>query len=341
MNTYSTDELLGVVRSLKRPQRFLSQRYFGMPVTSTSAEVHIDVQKAKRRMAPFVHPRSQGKIVETQGFQTNTIKPAYIKMKTPYDPESAIEFREMGEALTGNLSPAQREMAWTVKTLDDHMDQKDRRVEWMAAQALTTGAITVTGEGFDAIDIDFGRDAGQTKALLGAARWGEAGVDPLADLKAWSLATQQLIGVPIAEWVMEPDAFEVFTQDARVQNLLDNRRGGERASLSLAPAGAAEPQFQGSIGPWDFYTYQDWVVDPLTDVESPLIPQYGVIGGSTSIMGRQHYGAIYDRKAGYAALPFFPKMWENEDPSALFLMSQSAPLLAPWRPDASFFATVR
>ncbi len=341
MNLYSTDELVGVVDSLKRPQRFLTNRYFPNVVRSTSKFVHVDVEKKKRRMAPFVSPRSQGKIVETEGFHTNTIRPAYLKPKNAYDPESAIESRGMGEGLTGSASPADREAAWVAKTLNDHLDMRDRRLEWMAAQALINAQVTITGEGFDAIVVDFQRDAGQSVALAGAARWGEAGVDELASLKAWSLQTQQLIGSPITEWVMDPEAFDLFTQDARVQSLLDNRRGGGDSDLFLGPAGSADPQFQGRIGPWAFYTYQDWVVDPITDVESPLLPANTVLGGSPAIMGRQHFGAIYDRAAGYQALPFFPKMWEIEDPSSLILMSQSAPLLAPWRPDASFRATVR
>lgn len=341
MDLYSTDELRGVVESLKRPSRFLTSMFFSAVVASTSKFVHIDVQKKKRRMAPFVHPRSQGKIVETEGFFTNTIQPAYLKPKSAYDPESAIEFRTMGEALTGNLSPQQREQAWIAMTLADHLDQRDRRLEWMAAQALINAQVTITGEGFDSIVVDFQRDAGQTVALAGAARWGEAGVDPLALLRTWSFQTQKLIGSAIEDWIMEPDAFELLIQDARVLALLDNRRGGEGSNLFVGPPGSAAPQLQGRIGNWRFWTYQDWVVDPITDVESPLLPQYQVLGTSPAIMGRQHYGAIFDRAAGYQALSFFPKMWENEDPSALYLMSQSAPLVAPWRPDASFSATVR
>lgn len=340
MDLYSTDELVGVVRDLKRPQTFLTRTFFPAVVRSESKFVHVDVQKGKRRMAPFVSPRAQGKVVETVKHQTNSIEPAYIKDKRAYDPESAISVRTIGEALTGSISPQQREAQWIAATLVDQQEMLDRRLEWMASEILRNGSVTITGEGFDDIVVDYLRAANQTVALAGVSRWGESGIDPLTDLKVWSLRAQKASGAAIDRWIMEPDAFDIFTADQRVKDLLDTRRGST-ATLESAPPGRAEAAFQGRIGNWEFFTYQDWYEDPATSLDTDLLPQYSVIGGSSAIEGRQHYGAIRDKKAGYMALPFFPKMWEEEDPSETYLMAQSAPILAPGRPDASFGATVR
>lgn len=340
MNTYSTDELLGVVRSLLAPQTFLTRTFFGTEIVSTSKTVHIDVIKGKRRLAPFVHPRSQGRIFENEKYATNSITPAYIKMKSPYDPEDAIEFRTPGESLTGSLTPQEREQAWVAKTLMEHMDAKDRRLEWMAAQILQGGTVTITGEGFDDVSVDFGRDSDLNLALAGPNRWGEAGVSPLENLRDWSLDCQEKSGAYPSQIVMDPLAWTQFNADEEVQRLLDTRRGSE-AMLEGAPAGRAEPQRQGTLGPWTFWTYQDWYEDPSTGASTQLLTDYSVIGASPAMEGKQHFGAIRDSKAGYMALPFFPKMWEEQDPSAVILMSQSAPILAPWRPDASFGGTVR
>lgn len=339
MDLFSTDELLGVVRDLKAPQTFLTRRFFNRVRTSTSKYVHIDIEKRKRRLAPFVHPKSQGKVVATAPFSTNTITPAYIKDKRAFDPEEAIEHRAIGEALTGNLSPKQREDLWVAKTLVDQREMLDRRLEWMAAAILRTSQVTISGEGFPAIVVNFQRDAALSITLAGANRWGQAGIRPLANLKTWGLLTQKTSGAYPNVVIMEPDGFDLFQQDAEVQRLLDTERGS-KAVLESAPNGRAEPSFRGVIGNQEFWTYQDWFVDPDTGTETQLLPQYTVLGVSDQLEGIQHYGAVYDAKAGYQALPFFPKMWEEDDPSLTILMAQSAPILAPLRPDASFAAVV-
>ena len=61
---------------------------------------------------------------------------------------------------------------------------------------------------------------------------------------------------------------------------------------------------------------------------------------SPAVDGVRAFGAIMDRKAGWRATPFFPKMFEQEDPSAVYLMTQSAPLMIATRPNATLKAKV-
>jgi hypothetical protein len=56
--------------------------------------------------------------------------------------------------------------------------------------------------------------------------------------------------------------------------------------------------------------------------------------------GVRAFGAILDSKAGLQALPIFAKMWDQEDPSVTFVMSQSAPLMVPRDPNGSLYASV-
>ena len=44
--------------------------------------------------------------------------------------------------------------------------------------------------------------------------------------------------------------------------------------------------------------------------------------------------------ADLQALDIFPKMWKNPDPSVIYLMSQSAPLMIPSRPNCTLRARV-
>ncbi len=340
ITSYTTNELLDAISSLIKAPGFFTRTFFSTVRTSDKKTVHVDVEKKKRRLAPFVHPKSQGQVVESESFQTNEIVPAYIKDKRVYDPEDAVDYRTFGEQLAGELTPQEREEAWIVKTLMDMMEMKDRRLEVMASEALRTGQVTIDGEGFDEIVVDFGRASGHTVTLAGGSRWGQSAVRPYANLKTWALTVQQASGSFPRIVTFDPDAWDLFQQDDEVKDLLDTRRGSN-AMVERAAGGRAEPEFVGRIGSFEFWTYQDWYVDPATETETVLLPQFTVVMGSPEgVEGRQYYGAIKDRKAGYRPLPFFPKSWDEEDPSGLVVMGQSAPLVGPLRPDASFCATV-
>jgi hypothetical protein len=91
--------------------------------------------------------------------------------------------------------------------------------------------------------------------------------------------------------------------------------------------------------PWNFYVYKTSYVDD-TGATQNMLPDYTVIGGSAAIEGTRAFGAIRDEAAGYQAVPFHSKSWTTEDPSVRFLLLQSAPLIIPLRPNASFCGTI-
>ena len=61
---------------------------------------------------------------------------------------------------------------------------------------------------------------------------------------------------------------------------------------------------------------------------------------SPSVDGIQAFGAILDGAANLQVYDIFVKMWDQEDPSARFIMSQSAPLMIPQNPNCTFRARV-
>jgi hypothetical protein len=96
-NIFDTSVLVQVVPNLKTSQNWLLDRFFPNVVTYETEEVAIDVDVGLRRMAPFVSPLVEGKLVESRKYQTNTFKPAYIKDKralicvNPFAARSASE----------------------------------------------------------------------------------------------------------------------------------------------------------------------------------------------------------------------------------------------------------
>jgi len=338
---YRTDAMLGAIRSLKRPKPWILETYFPLVQTEESEEIHFDVEIGKRKLAPFVAPTAQGVIVERNGFQTNTFRPAYIKQKTPLRPGAALR-RAMGEQLGGGqLTAAQRQAANLAQTLYDHVDRITRRLNHMATEALVSGTVTVKGEGYAPHVVNFGRSSDLSIALTGVDKWDDEDADPIRDIEEAIELVHEIEGASIYRVTMDPVAWRLFKANRRVQAILDNRRAAgantaEFGGLDLAKGA----QFGGTFGSFEVWIYSEFYEDPDTGETKPVLPAGTVIGASDDMQGVRAFGAIHDEEAGIQALEFFPKSWVEKDPGVRFVMTQSAPLVVPTRPNASFCMTV-
>lgn len=340
MDIHSTNALVRVVQNLKRPSNFLLSNFFPTVIAEESEEIHFDRLPGKRRIAPFVHPTREGKIVEGQGFSTDTFKPAYIKDKRVLDPNRPLR-RAAGEMIGGGMvSPAEREQAVIAMELNDQVEMIMRRKEVMASEALRTGQVTVKGDGFATVVVSFGRNAALTITLSGSARWNDSAPVPLDNLEDWNSLVLQHSGASVTDVIMGKDAWRSFRTNAEVKALLDTRRGSSaRAENMIQPVIGG--QFKADLGNFTVWLYEDWYVDPDTGSEVSMFPANGVLGVSSAVDGVQHHGAIVDPEFAYGALELAPKSWIEKDPARRVLMMQSAPLVVPQRTDATYFATVQ
>lgn len=344
IDIFNTHVLTKVVEKLERPSSFLLDVFFGQEQTEDSEEIHFDIDKSKPKLTPFVSPLVAGKVVDDEGFTTKSFKPAYAKDKRRFDPNRPFK-RSIGEKIGGTLSPQQRLEANINRTLSKQLENLTRREEVMASEALRTGRITVTGDEYPTVVVDFQRDPSLTVGLAGGSRWGEAGVNALDNLEDWVARIQEKSGAVGRTVIMDALAWRVFKADPKVEKLLDIRRLRDPADLALGPIAFGQgndlARYVGTIGDLDFWVYNDRYVDD-NDAVQKLLPDYTVlIGSPTQLEGTRCYGAIQDEKAGYRAQRFFSKSWLEEDPAVRWLLLQSAPLIVPYRPNASFCATVR
>lgn len=344
IDIFNTHVLSKVVEKLERPSSFLLDAFFGQEQTEDSEEIHFDIDKSKPKLTPFVSPLVAGKVVDDEGFTTKSFKPAYAKDKRRFDPSRPFK-RAIGEKIGGTLSPQQRLEANINRTLSKQLENLTRREEVMASEALRTGRITVSGDEYPTVVVDFQRDPSLTVALAGGSCWGETGVNALENLEDWVARIQEKSGAVGRTVVMDALAWRAFKADPKVEKLLDIRRLRDAADLALGPIAFGQgndlARYVGTIGDLDFWVYNDRYVDD-NDVVQKLLPDYTVLLGSpTQLEGTRCYGAIQDEKAGYRAQRFFSKSWLEEDPAVRWLLLQSAPLIVPYRPNASFCATVR
>lgn len=339
IDMFKTRLMLRAMEQMLPVRTFLLVTFFGRTETSNSEYIDIDIVKGKRKLAPFVSPLKEGKVVERLGFETASYKPPYIKPKKITTANDVLS-RLPGEAIYGGTTtPADRAAQMLAKDLAELDEMITRREEWMAAQILDTGAVHCVGDGIDQ-NVDFLMDATHKVTLSGANLWSATTSKPLDNLKTWKRLAAKDSGLVPNIIVLGSDAADAFLAHASVSNKLDYRRVdmGQIDPTAL-PNGATYIGFIKLDGlNCDLYTYEEYYTDE-NGVTQPMIPVNKVWMGNTNARLVKHYGAIQDLKS-LVAVPRFPKSWEVEDPSARFVMVQSAPLPAMHQPDAFISAKV-
>ncbi len=342
-STYTTQTLLGMLSEIKRPKRFLLELFFPREQTFTTEEVVFGKLLATRRLAPFVSPLVKGKPLPRAADQLSSYRPPYLKPKHVLTPDLMIKTMP-GESLEGELSPEQRFDRIRLQCLQEEDDSITRREEWMASGALRTGVLAVSSPDGDhpPMAINFARPAGHTVALLTTARWGETGVSPYQNLRTWAGTVSAAAGVAPTVVVMDPLAAALLLADEEITRFLNIQNFRPNSNLNLMGELAVpdEAQFLGGFGGFQFWQYQSTYLNEDGTV-GKFMPDYTVIMGSPSgAEGVRAYGAILDVDS-LQAMSRFPKEWTEPDPSARFLMTQSAPLPLLAQSAATFCATVR
>lgn len=342
LEAYDTHRLVGLIEQSKAPIPYYSQRFFGPTMEFDTEEVHFDEVIGERRMAPFVSPMVEGRVMRSKGSTMKSFRPAYVKPKHEVNP-SKVQKRLPGEPLLGNLSPEQRMDRAIAANFNTEDEMIDNRIEWMATQILKTGVVVVVGEDYPERTVDFNRDPGLTAVLAGTDRWSDVdNSDPVQDLEDMSTnASKADHGAPLNEFYMDPDAFKLFRAHPKVKDQLDTRYRGSNATVDREPTtfGVDEPpQYKGQVGNFAIYVDARQYTDENDNVV-PYLASGEVVGVSTSYQGVQAFGAIKD-VGMLRPMRAFPKTWVKQDPSVRMTMTQSAPLPIAPMPNRSCYLKV-
>lgn len=344
LSRYETWELDAMVAQIERPNPWLLRTFFNRVKLFESKSIEFDLLDRGRRLAPFVAPQVAGKPMKLEGYRTRTLTPAYIKPTALVTPSEAMT-RRPGEGYGGTLTAKQRFDAIVAEHLDNHEQMIDNRLEWMAAQALVTGGIVISGEDYPEAHVDFGRDASLTITLTGGAKWDQSTAAPLKDIEtAAQLVRKVSKGAVVTTLVMDGGAWALLKDNADIADLIDVRFRRNVNGTTAIDAGPQtkmnEAVYVGTLqGRIDLYVYDSYYQDD-SGADQPFIPANTVIGVSPALEGTQYFGAILDLDAEIAARRSFTKSKVLFNPSGLELVTQSGPLAAPKRPNAMFVLKV-
>lgn len=348
---YSTVQLLPVLRKIESlPSFFLG--FFPNTINFDTDEIAIDkVSDNYKRVAPFVAPNVQGVVIKEKGFHTVAFKPAYLKPKHAIDPSMLFPRRAGENLLTGSLTPDQKFKMAVAETLRKHKLMIENTFEVMAASAVIYGYVDVEAPDYPKTRVDFRRDP----SLTITTDWTAPGITSEQTFKDLRLGKQLVndksaSGTVVRDYIFGQDAWDLFVKINKDElfgdhGLMDTRFKGSETLITRISDGLEGIEYMGRIagvngaGAMDIYVNTQKFVNQ-DGKEEYLVPQGGIVGVSRAIEGYRCFGAIHDKKAGFRSLEMFPKMWEEEDPSVDYVMTQSAPLMVPRDPNTSFLLMV-
>jgi hypothetical protein len=347
MDLFSTTTLNRVIEEIPLTGAYFLNAFFPEVETSEQETVSFDTVRGRRTISPFVSPIVAGKVVRELGFKTQSLKPAYIKDKRVFNPNSSFK-RRAGEKIGGSLTPEQRLAASVNFALTEQLEMWLRRLEAMAVEALRTGKLVIEGDEYPRVDIDFGRDPALDVTLTGGDLWSASTATPADDVEVWGqLVHDKSFGLIAKDVYMAVDVWHalrarILDPNSGLKKLFDLTAAGlQQARAEYGPilVQPGAPRLVAVMGDYRFFVvsiqYED--VDGTT---KELLPSGEILMPSHGVQGVRHFGAIQDLKAGIQPRAFFVKSWEDEDPSVRYILGQSAPLTVPYRPNGTLRAKV-
>ena len=211
----------------------------------------------------------------------------------------------------------------------------------MAASALGTGKVVVIGDGVD-MEVNF-QMANTHKITSLTEKWGTTNADPIGNLRSWARLVAKDSGRRPTHVILSGSAQDAFMKDESVHKLLNTRRVDMgMINPQNLPGGVVYLGFLNDPG-IDIYAYNEWFIDPADGEVAPMIADGQIIMASNQ-SAKQTLVRCDPRRSSHrnrhVEAARFPKTWEEQDPSARWLMLQSAPLPALLEPDAFLTAKV-
>jgi len=307
---------------------------------STRPEIIFEKITSSRRIAPHVLPANTGKpTLVKQGSAAQMFSPGYIKAKDPVLPGEQFS-RQPGDLFTDVPRTPQANFDMAVAdVVAYHRQIIERRWEYMAAKAVITGTVDVEYVDSPKVTVDFGRAAGHTIDAT-ASQWAAADTDLLENIESWAdtMATADFGGIA-NRLTVSPEVWAVMRKNTGIINEMSTQRRGNTETNIRTGITVIDPnnmtKYVGTVGAGiDVYVTADFYQNNAGS-QVKYLPAKSAVLTAPGIDAVMAFGAIVDADANLQASPVFMKMWKENDPSAMFIMSQSAPLYIPVNPNCS------
>lgn len=347
LRQYATYEVDEIVRNIEVQPPYLIDRYFGRTRSFDTETIEFDIIDRGRRIAPFVSPLTPGRVPRRPGSRLMQFKPAYIKLLNMIRPQDTFT-RLPGEAYGGTMSPQARADRILAEYIEMHQGMIDVRMEWMAAQGMVAGSITVSGEDYPTSVVNFGRDPALSVTLTGGALWSApTTADPISDFETMALLVRRKSrGSIVTDAIMNGVTWgllrKIILTRTDIQPLYSTfQRIVPGSSFDLGPRVNISAEYVGRISDrFNIIVYDGFYHDD-NGAEQVFLPNNKVLFvASNGLEGTKYQGAILDLDANMEPRDIFVKTWMDKNPSGLQVLTQTAPLVAARRPNCVGVLTV-
>lgn len=282
------------IDELPRPQMFLRDRLFGGRAEGYDVYTFgYDAWAGKKALAPFVNRRIGFKLIERPGYVTRTFN---FPLIAPLDvlSEQDVMQRVAGEAIGGGISPAERQNRLKARQIARIDDMITRREEAMIGEMITSGTITIAGDGVsDRVDFSTLGWTLTDDITDGSQDWDAATSEKLKNLRAWKHDVYHACGIVPDTVIMGSDAAEAFLADTDVLNVLD-KRNVSVGQIEYRDLGGAE--YLGNIFGLALFAYSDGYVNDQNATVEFINGQYVIVCCSAARVPEQFmaYGPYHD-----------------------------------------------
>ncbi|MDR1509226.1 MAG: major capsid protein [Synergistaceae bacterium] len=336
MDLYSPKTMRGVIKRALPLRTFFKNRFFSSTVTFPTETVSFEFQEARRRLAPYVNPRTGSESVERDGYEIKTFRTPLIA------PERGITNDTLAQKLLGEdiynsgMTPEDRAIKIAAQDIIDLQDTIYRREEFMCARVKQDGALTIRGKGVN-YRVDYGFE--NIVHVASGDRW-----TPDADI----LGQLAVYAEEMQKWGVNPDM--LILGSAAAKALMNNEKILSLLDIKRVEIGEIKPaQLENGIRyigrvitpevTLDLYSYAEWYPDD-TDLDDdgkpklkPLVDPDTVIMQSSSEINSMLYGLItlVDDKGNFVSHmeEYVPNTWFTQKPPQRFISISSRPLPMP------------
>ncbi|ATI62793.1 major capsid protein [Edwardsiella tarda] len=342
MGLFTTRQLLGYTEQKVKFNPLFLSLFFPRTVTFDTEEVMLDKITGKARIAAYVSPVIEGRVLRSKGGETRVLRPGYVK------PKHEVNYRQVVERLPGEdpaklNNPAYRRL----RILTDNLKLEEQAIcqveELQAVSAVLNGKYTMAGDQFETVEVDFGRSASNNIVQSSDKEWSKKPVDtfdPTHDIDAYCDFASGAINIA----VMDGKVWRILNGFKLFREKLDTRRGSKSELETALKDLGAVVSFKGYYGDMAIIVAKTSYIDK-DGAEQRYLPEGTLVLGNTLAEGIRCYGAIQDAQAlaeGISSAVRYPKHWITQgDPAREFTMTQSAPLMVLPDPDAFVVVQVK
>lgn len=314
---------------------WLRDRYFSNRPTFASVKIDFDVVgRGGRRIAPFVSPNIGGKVVDREGYTTQSYEAPMLAPQRVTTAEDVLK-RLPGENLYSGKSPNVRAAEILGRDLAELDEYISRREEAMCAEALFSGRVSVIGDGVNEV-IDFWSNVSESEKpeTTLTTKWDSESATAETIMSDLRIVRREMIrdgGFTPRDLICGSNVIDVILKKLVNSNSLDMRR---------VDLGHIDPQhLPDGVTYWgylkdsalDIYSYDEWYNGVSGEV--PMVPADKCLLATPGAKTMLAYGTCQvvsdDRGAGLVFVEGarVPMTWiQRSNPMGRVLQISSRPL---------------